>query len=106
VQQFRFGIPGDRQWVFYWHYTLLPPKSDKLSDLQFLYQRLHKRPSSITLEVFAPENTTEDVENAREFVRLMDAAIQPHLGPTAVRGSERNPVRRVEAAAAEQPKNP
>lgn len=92
AQQYRFGGQGDQQWVFYWHYTLLPQKGAELSDVQRLYQRLHARPSSVTLEVFAPETEPEDGEHAREFVTLLDAAMQNHLGNTAVRGSRRTPV--------------
>lgn len=92
VQQYRFGTQGNQQWVFYWHYTLLPAQAAQLSDLQRFYQRLHKRPASITLEVFAPESSDDDGQQAREFVALLDAAIQSHLGGTAVRGSRRTPV--------------
>lgn len=92
IQQYRFGSPGDRQWVYYWHYTLLPPKGKDITELQRFYQRLHRRPSSVTLEVFAPENQPTDGEGAREFALLLDAATQSHLGPTAVRGSNRLPV--------------
>lgn len=99
VQQYRFGAPGEQTWVFYWHYTLLPEKAAALSDLQRFYQRLHKRPSSATLEVFSPENTPEDVEYAREFVALVDAAVQSQVGPTAVRGSQRKPVTIIRAEA-------
>lgn len=92
VQQYRFGAPGERTWVFYWHYTLIPEKAAAVSDLQRFYQRLHRRPSSATLEVFAHAETPEDVENARQFVGLVDAAIQPNVGPSAIRGSQRKPV--------------
>jgi hypothetical protein len=92
VQQYLFGARGDQQWVYYWHYTLLPPKGEELSELQRFYQRLHRRPSSMTLEVFAPEMAEGDGDAAREFVALLDAAIQEHLGGTSVRGSRRTPV--------------
>lgn len=92
IQQYRFGVPGDRQWVFYWHYTLMPPKGAKITELQRFYQRLHRRPSSVTLEVFAPEATAADGPQAKEFALLLDAALQAHLGPTAIRGSHRMPV--------------
>lgn len=99
VQQYLFGARGDQQWVYYWHYTLLPPQGAELSDLQRFYQRLHRRPSSLTLEVFAPELSESDGEHAREFVALLDAAIQSHLGPTAIRGSRRTPVTVIERQA-------
>jgi hypothetical protein len=92
IQQYRFGTPGDRQWVYYWHYTLTPPKTAETTELQRFYQRLHRRPSSITLEVFAPESRPTDGEHAREFALLLDEAIQSHLVPTATRGSQRLPV--------------
>jgi hypothetical protein len=92
VQQYRFGMPGARQWVFYWYYTMPPPRGPEVTELQRFYQRLHRRPSSVTLEVFAPETSSDDGEYARQFVKLVDAAMQAHLGPTAVRGSQRLPV--------------
>lgn len=92
IQQYRFGTAGERQWVFYWHYTLVPRKTTETTELQRFYQRLHRRPSSVTLEVFAPERVNSDADGAREFVALLDKAIQPHLGDTAVRGSQRLPV--------------
>lgn len=96
VQQYRFGRGGDRQWVFYWHYTLEPPPNEDLTDLQRLYQRFRRRPSSLSIEVFAPENSDQDTEVAREFVRLVDHAVRDIVGPTALRGSERLPVTLVE----------
>jgi len=92
VQQYRFGVVGATQWVFYWYYTLPSERLAELTDLQRFYQRLHRRPSSTTLEVFAPERDPEDGNYAREFVKLLDAAIQSHVGPNAVRGSQRKPV--------------
>ncbi len=96
VQQYRFGRGTDRQWVFYWHYTLEPPPNENLSNLQHLYQRFRRRPSSVSIEVFAPENAAEDTERARDFVRLVDRAVRDIVGPTALRGSERLPVTLVE----------
>lgn len=92
VQQYRFGRPGDQQLVFYWHYTLPPPDRAEVDSIQRSYQQLRRRPSSVTLEVFAPEFSDEDAEFARQFVSLVDAAIQQHVGPSAIRGSQRLPV--------------
>ena len=94
VQQYRFTGPLERpQWVFYWHYTLEPPPRERqLSRFQHLYQRLRRRPSSVTIEVFAPESSPDTPVLAQQFVRLVDQALHRHLGPTAVRGSERLPV--------------
>jgi EpsI family protein len=92
VQQYRFGRPGEYELVFYWYYTMFPPEQEGISPVQRLYQRLRRRPASLTIEVFAPEQSPEDAEAARRFVRLLDGAIQEHLPPTAVRGSRRIPV--------------
>lgn len=100
LQQFRFGVPGDQQWVYYWHYTLVPPQTSQTTDLQRFYQRLHRRPASVTLEVFAPESQPTDGQEAREFALLLDGAMQSHLGPTAVRGSKRLPVTVIRGAEA------
>jgi hypothetical protein len=101
VQQYRFGTPGDLTWIFYWHYTLLPAKAAQLTDLQRFYQRQHRRPSSATLEVFAHENNDDDVEYTREFVKLVDAAVQTQVGPSAIRGSQRKPVTIIRSEAPE-----
>lgn len=89
IQQYRFVAPdGSSQWVFYWHYTLMPPRTGA-NELQLKYQRMHKRPSSLTIEVFAPETVIENADGAREFVRLVDHQIQQFVGPYAIRGSKR-----------------
>ena len=92
VQQYRFGSGGRAQWVFYWHYSMPAPPDAGLDAVQETYRRLHQRPASLTLEVFAPELGTGDVDAAREFVQLLDAAAQSIVGPAAVRGSRRLPV--------------
>ena len=92
VQQYRFIAGGRGQWVFYWHYTLPEPRDERLDAAQAAYRRWHVRPASLTLEVFAPESEPRDVDAAREFVQLLDAAVQPIVGPTAARGSRRLPV--------------
>ena len=98
VQQYRFGRDGAYQWVYYWYYTLLPEQPAQLSSVQRLFRRLHYRPSSLTVEVFAPERNEHEVEAAQSFVRRIDQALQPLLGATAVRGSHRKPVTRIEVA--------
>lgn len=92
IQQYRFLDADGSMSVFYWHYTMQPPPDPSTSALQRRYQALHKRPSSMTIEVFAPERVAEDAEKAREFVRLIDAELQRFVGPHAVRGSKRIPV--------------
>ncbi|MCR4412361.1 MAG: exosortase, partial [Thermoguttaceae bacterium] len=92
IQRYRFGRPGDYQWVFYWHYTLPPGEDSGVHRLQRLYQRLRKRPSSLTIEVFAPEYSPDDVRYVEEFVRQLDETIRPLVGPDGVRGSRRLPV--------------
>jgi hypothetical protein len=92
VQQYRFGSTGRSQWVFYWHYELPQPAPKGLDPWQELYRRIRQRPSSVTLEVFAPAISSDDGEAAREFVKLIDAEIQKHVGPGARRGSRRVPV--------------
>lgn len=105
VAQYRFAGPsGDSQWVFYWHYTLPPEAQVELHPLQRLYQRLRQRPSSITVEVFAPDNSPSDVERAREFVRLVNSSLREHLGPTAIRGSSRLRVTVVEPDRVPEPR--
>jgi hypothetical protein len=97
VQQYKFGAAGESVWVFYWYYTLPAPLDDRFDPVQRSYQRLHARPASITLEVFAPERSVNDAAGAREFVRMLDAAVQDFVGPHAIRGSKRLPVALVES---------
>lgn len=92
VRQYRFGAPGRGCHVFYWHYTLEPPRDESLDAMQRLYQRFRSRPSSITLTVYAWEHSAEDLSSVQSFVRLVDAAMQSHVGPGAIRGSNRLPV--------------
>lgn len=98
VQQYRFGRTGKFQRVFYWYY-LLPgaQNTQELTSVQKLYQKLRRKSASITLEVFAPERTPQDVEAAEEFVRLLDAAFQTHLPAGAERGNLRLPVKYIGA---------
>jgi hypothetical protein len=91
VQQYRFGHPGTYQLVYYWYYTMPPPRQD-LDPLQRTYQRLQHHPASVTVQVFAPELSADDGDYARQFVGLLDAALQKHLPATAERGSRRVPV--------------
>lgn len=99
IQQYRFGSGAHGVWVFYWHYTLPPPEDDQISEVQRVYQRLRRRPSSLTLEVFAPAQVESDVEDVRQFVRQLDAEVQALVGPDAIRGSTRSPVTVVEDEA-------
>ncbi len=91
VQQYRYGRLGDFQRVFYWYYTLSPP-AGSADTVQRLYQRARRRPSSVTIEVFAPETGPGDVESASRFVALLDEAVRDLLPDDAVRGSRRTPV--------------
>lgn len=96
VQQYRFGAPGRSQLVYYWHYTLAAPPDAPADLLQRIYRRSRWRPASVTLEVFMQEQTPADAAWARELVRQLDAALQPHLPPGAVRASDRTPVTVIE----------
>ncbi len=91
VQKYRFGNRGSYQWVYYWHYTFETPDDPRLDTIQKLYVKHRKRPPSITLEVFAGENSDDAGERADEFVFLLDAEMQSHTRG-ATRGSERLPV--------------
>jgi exosortase len=106
IQRYRFGRPGDYQWVFYWHYTLPPPEDSGVHPLQRLYQRLRKRPSSLTIEVFAPERSPDDVRYVEEFVRQIDETVRHHVGPAGVRGSRRLPVTVLEGVEPPAATNP
>jgi len=92
VQRFLFGKPGQYILVYYWHYTLKPQLDESTSQLQRFYQRLQRRPSSATLQIFARYTDESDAERIDEFVRAADAEFQKHLPEGAVRGNRRLPV--------------
>jgi hypothetical protein len=92
AQQYRFGRLPKSEWVFYWHYTLLPDAPEAGDSLQRLYHRLRNRPASLTIEVFAPAVGPLDESNAQDFARKVDEAIRDFVGPDAVRGSHRAPI--------------
>lgn len=99
VQQYRFAGAGASQYVFYWHYMLSAEQPDGSNRLKRLYRRLRQLPSSVTIEVFAPETSADDAAAAAEFVGLVDAALQSHLPDRSVRGSTRLPITLVEGEA-------
>lgn len=92
IQQYRFGHPGDFQWVYYWHYTLPMKESEDLGTLQRAYLRLRARPASVTIEVIAAELPGTDRWEIIELARTLDGEIQRLLPAGSVRGSERDTV--------------
>jgi len=92
IQQFRLHKPGDICLAFYWHYTLKSSNPSETGRLGKLYQRFHTLPSSVSVAAFTPYFTEDDKEGAHELVRLLDAALQSHVGPDAVRGSDNAPI--------------
>lgn len=96
IQQFRFIKPrgGRGEWVFYWHYTLIPRiDPQQFSLLQLHYGLRRWNPASLTVEVFAPDIAPDDAAGAREFVLEVDRALQSHLPPGALRGSQRSAIK-------------
>ena len=89
VQGFRLHKSGETILAFYWHYTLTPKFAPESSRVQRLYQRLRGLPSSVSIAAFTQHYSDEDRKNAHEFIRLLDAALQSHVGPDAVRGISR-----------------
>lgn len=99
VQQFVFGHEPERQRVFYWHYTLPSPRDAHSTRLQRLYQRLSRRPASLTIEVFAEEGGSDESPDAvLDFVRELDRAAQAQVGPGAIRGSHRLPITAIDGS--------
>ena len=96
IQQFRFLKPrgGQAEWVFYWHYTLVPEiDREQYSPLQLMYLVRHWKSPSLTIEVFAPDIAQGDEDGAREFAAAVDQALQAHLPPHVLRSSERRKIR-------------
>lgn len=89
IQQYMFGDQYDRQWVFYWYYTLPLHGLNELSQVQRLFVHLRHSPPSLSIQVFSPELTDDGGTRSREFVKLMDAALQRQVGSGVKRGSKR-----------------
>lgn len=92
VQQMHFGQPGEATWTFYWHYGLADGRAEKLDLLQQLYRRARRLPASVTIEVFSAQQSPRELHAAQQFVALLDAALQPLVGPEAHRGSRQLPI--------------
>jgi len=94
VQRFCFTRGDDRNYlsyVYYWHYTFEPPDVGRFSVLQRLHAEWGVRPS-LTVQVHTDARTPEQLDQAAEFVRLVDERLQAHLPPGARRGSETLPI--------------
>ena len=93
LAQFRFGDDGDAQRVYYWHYTLPSPDESGLDALGRAFWRLRQRPASLSMELAATEQSTEEIADVEALVRLIALAIDTNLAPAnAQRGSRRLPV--------------
>ena len=97
AQQYRFGSSAGSQWVFYWYYTLAPRREEGVGALERFYRRMHFRPSSVTVEIFAAEHKAGAGSAAGQFAQLADGALREGLPEGAVRGSRRTPVVVVDA---------
>jgi hypothetical protein len=93
VQQYRFGSDDRHTLVYYWYYMLPSDGQEKLSGMQQFYSRVRQPAAGMTIEIFAPETAAHGAQGAIEFVKLVDAAAQPFVGPKAKRGSARRPVK-------------
>jgi hypothetical protein len=100
IQQYRFRSDGKHTLVYYWYYTLPSPERKELSSVQKIYSEIRQPPASMTIEIFVPESGDNDAPSAIEFARLVDKHVQPFVGPSAVRGSARRPVKVVAPAGA------
>lgn len=98
IQLYRFLQPttGNGEWVFYWHYTLAPlEKLRELTPLQRRYHLSRHQFSSVSIEVFVPQWSADDLPAATEFVAEVDSLLREFLPPEAVRGSSRLPIKPV-----------
>jgi exosortase len=94
AQRFCFTRASDAgylSYVYYWHYTLEPPDVPGLSLPQRLHANWVKRPS-LTVQVSTAGRTAEELDQASQFVRLVDERLRSHLPPGARRGSETYPI--------------
>ena len=102
VQQLRFTNGQQSQYVYYWHYTIPPQPVEGLTTTQRIYQEIRNRRASVTLQVFAPEINAQSKAAAIDFVKLADQAIQPFVGPDAIRGHKRLPVTLIRSDAIDE----
>jgi len=91
AQRFCFTKGHNLRYVFYWHYTFEPPDAPEWSWLQRLHARRLAHPS-LTVQVSTDARTPEQLEQAAQFVRLVDRQLQAHLPPGARRGSDTLPI--------------
>jgi exosortase len=78
-------------YVFYWHYTFEPPDAPEWTWLQRLHAHRLVHPS-LTVQVFTDARTPEQLDQAAQFVRLVDQQLQAYLPPGARRGSDTLPI--------------
>jgi hypothetical protein len=92
VQLYRYGHVGEQQLVFYWHYRLPSKNAESLDYFQRVYHDTRNPPASLTIEIFAPQQSDNDVGGATDFMLAADAALQDFVGQNALRGHDRKPV--------------
>jgi hypothetical protein len=82
-------------YVYYWHYTLVPPSAENLSWWQRWHLEYGVRWPSLTVQVFSNAQSPEQLEQVDHFVRLVDRQVQEYLPSGSRRGSDTLPVRRL-----------
>jgi hypothetical protein len=92
VQKYRYGHKGEQQLVYYWHYRLPSTNVEQLNLLQRTYRDARHPPASITIEIFAPQQSEGDEVGAKDFMLAVDEQMQPLVGESALRGNDRKPV--------------
>jgi hypothetical protein len=86
---------GRPYYVYYWHYTLVPPAVEGLSWFQRWHQEYGVRWPSLSLQVFTNAQSPEQLDQVDHFVRLVDRQVQEYLPSGSRRGSDTLPVRRL-----------
>jgi exosortase/archaeosortase family protein len=97
ARRFCFTRQDAKSYVYYWHYTLEPAESERLSYLQRTYQEMGVQRPSLTVQVFTSASNPGQLAKAEEFIRRVDKQLQEHLPPNARRGHETLPVKYVGA---------
>jgi hypothetical protein len=84
IRRFCIRDGNVKNYVFYWHYTFLPPLPAGTSELQRFYQLQHNAMPSLTVEVFTSAHTPAQLTQLAEFVRAVDAELRARYLPEGV----------------------
>jgi exosortase len=84
IRRFCIRDGRSKSYVFYWHYTFIPPLPPGTSELQRLYQLQHNPIPSLTVEVFTTAQTPAQLEQVAAFARQVERELRANYLPEGV----------------------